>query len=289
MKNDRSQPLPPVARAPCGQDQPPAGNEPARRQTAPGAGKDQSFTLHPVHLIGFDGPLDLLLFLVKDSQLDISSISIAAIADQYLEFIYLLPLLTPPELEGAADFLAVAAILAWMKSKSLLPTQEEAEEEKEEEAAAEELMKRLKEYERFTEPADWLWNRFRQFRLMFPRGLLQEQSSELNLGDISLFDLATAFQELLEKAKPQPPTEVSPSKINIQESMKEIILRLRSSPQPLTLNQLLGEDPTRIAILSCFLAILELVKGRSIRVSQSSPYGPITVALTRGQKPSGQR
>lgn len=263
----------------------PQSPKPRAQSLEPGVQSPEPFSLHPVHLDGFDGPLDLLLYLVKDEQMDISQVSIASIADQYLEFIYLMPLLAPQEFEAAADFLTVAALLALLKSKSLLPveTQEEAEEEPE----AQELLQRLMEYEQFTAPADWLWNRFRQFSRMFPRGLSELQAPELDLGDISLFDLATAFHDLLEKAKPESPTDLSPSRVNLQQQMERMLLSLRSAHGPLTLVELVGERASRITILACFLALLELVKARKVTVSQSSPYGPITVRLPHGPATPG--
>lgn len=263
--------------------------KPARSgQDHSAAEEDQAFHLHPVHLDGFDGPLDLLLFLVRENKVDVSEVSLAVIADQYLEFVYLMPLLTPTELEDAADFLGVAAVLAWLKSKSLLPVHEQEEAEEEEEADAAELLLRLKEYERFAAPADWLWSRYRQFSLMFPRGLSQLQTPELDLGEISLFDLAAAFRELLEKAAPEPVTKISPFRIDIQQSMKDLLLRLRTRARPLTLVELVGDNPTRITVLSCFLALLELIKAKKVRASQASPYGAITVALADGAKPKGR-
>jgi segregation and condensation protein A len=257
----------------------------SRRAASPraAAAEEESFSLRPVHLDGFDGPLDLLLFLVKENKMDISRVSIASIGDQYLEFIYLMPLLAPLELENAADFLAVAALLAWMKSKSLLPVQED-DEENEEEVAATELLLRLKEYEHFAAPADWLWNRYRQFRLMFPRGISQPGSPGLDLGDVSLYDLTSAFRELLEKAKPEPPVEISRTKVNVEEAMKRILSLLRSSTGAVTLAELVGENPSRLSILGCFLALLELIKARKVRVLQPVPYGPISVALSQASK-----
>lgn len=234
------------------------------------------FTGMQVAVRGFAGPLDLLLHLVRSRELDITEVALAQVTDQYLDYLYGTPTL---DAEAAGEFLEVASILLLMKSRHLLPRTEEEPQEAEEAAsqAGQELVRRLREYSLYVASAEELKERFEEFSRMFGRALTEAQAGSYQLGEVSVLQLTRAFRELLEKAA-APPAPTSPIP-TVPEKARDLLTRLRAAGQPLELPELVGCDASRIVIVVCFLALLELIRRGRVRVAQKHAYGHIVVSL----------
>jgi segregation and condensation protein A len=245
------------------------------------------FTGFPVKVTIFEGPLDLLLHLVKREEVDVQEVEIAPITESYLQYLRTMEQIS---VDFAAEFVVMAATLLLIKSRSLLPmdpTEEDIEEEAIEEAVTEEeLKRRIEEYRSFKEAAEVL----RESREMRQRIFLRARGDQddigtgfVSLGDVSVFDMVAAIQELLERAKPDPPHRVRRAPITIGEKITDIISRLRgASDRELSFAELVDEPTTKLYIIITFLAVLELIRRQRVRVHQEAPRGQILVQLQAG-------
>ena len=235
------------------------------------------FTLRPVSLPTFVGPLDLLLFLVRRQRLPVTAVALASVAEQFLEFLYSTVDL---DAEQAAEFLVVAATLLSIKARLLLP-REEAEEEaqaEEEIARPEALAQRLEELGRLRACATQLGERFEQRRFLLPRGAGagEEAARSAEVTVVSLDDLATAFQQIMQRAKPRPAV-VEPERVSLRSTLRRLGALIAEAQRPLPLLDLVGESASRIEVIVCFLALLELIRrGRAV-VVQERLFGEIQV------------
>ncbi len=225
----------------------------------------------------FEGPLDLLLHLIRKEEVDIYDIPVARIAEQYLEYIELMKELN---LEVAGEFLVMAATLAQIKSRMLLPP---AEGEGEEEGIdpREELVERLLEYKKFKEAAETLGERENLWRDVFVRsakgawedgGELQEEA----LFNFGLMDLLDAFKKVLANAPAGKFHDVGSEGISITDRINQILERL-SGQESLTFDGLFEEDKTKGRVVVTFLALLELARLRAVRIFQVEEYGIIRI------------
>lgn len=275
------------ASAPDAQGQPAGGNS-TSRGAAGTAGSAAAVTwvagrdACPIRLPIFEGPLDLLMHLIRENELEITDLPIAAIADQYLEY---LELMRELHLDVAAEYLVMAASLAWIKSRLLLPADPDASEEGEEDPRAA-LVARLLEYQRFREAAARLDTLPRLGRDQFaaPGGLpdpLPDSERELEVG---LLPLIAAFRSVIRRgAAAQGVHEVFSEPVGVREQMVAIVDALEAQPQLELfdfLNDRWGARPRRSAIVATFLALLELARLSVLRVFQSvdesgAPRGPI--------------
>ncbi len=224
-----------------------------------------------VHLEMFEGPLDLLLFLVKRDDLDIQNIPIAHITHEYLAY---LDLMKELNLDVAGEFLVMAATLMGIKARSLLPSQAGEDEETGPDPTAE-LKAKLLEYQKFKEAAKYLEKRAEEFKDVFFRGTPTFDESQKSL-DLSLFDLLGSLREILERAKPSEKQEIKGEEFPIEEKMAKIQFLLESRPA-VSWEEIFADERKRRGILACFLAMLELVKLQRIFVRQEGNLGPIMV------------
>jgi len=230
----------------------------------------------------FEGPLDLLLHLIRKNALDIYTISVADIAGQYLEYVEMIESLN---LDGAGDFLVMAATLAYHKSKMLLPSPAEVEEEEDEYLSLEELHRRLIEYQRYKEAAQELKGRDQLNRDVFKVNVHAE-TVRPDVRDLpietSLFDLLDAFHALLKTIPKESVHEVIPERIRLVDRIMEV-MDLLLEKNALGLEEIVGENPTRAKVVVSLLSVLELVRMQLARVFQFEPFGPIQVRLVSGE------
>ncbi len=228
-----------------------------------------------VKLASFEGPLDLLLYLIQKDEIDIRNIKIAEITDQYLRT---LDLMREHNLDIAGDFLLMASTLIYIKSRTMLPQTDEVQAEGEEIMTQEELMRRLMEHQRYRAMA----MDFKQMPMMgtdyFKRPLPDEREKrEQLLKEMNLTDLTVAFQQMMLRAR-KPSIRVKKDRMSIAQAAAKIANRLGS--QDITdFQNLFTDDVDRNEVVVTFLAILELGRLQKIRVLQHQVYGTIYVVL----------
>lgn len=228
----------------------------------------------------FEGPLDLLLHLIKKNEVNITDIPIATITEQYLATLELMQTLN---LDMAGEFLVMAATLIHIKSRMLLP-ESDAETDEEEEGGdpREELMRRLLEYQRFKEAAGELGQRDVLTRDVFVRAAAPtEKPLPTAFRELSVFELLTALRRVLERLPKDEFHEVTLEKITVREKMTLVLERLRVDGQVM-FESLFTDAGTRMAVIVTFLAMLELVKIRAIRIFQDRLDGPIIIEAAVG-------
>ena len=231
---------------------------------------------YSVHLDKFDGPMDLLLHLIKKNELDIYDISIAVITRQYLDYIKLMKELN---LEVAGDFLVMAATLLHIKSRQLLPLDDQEEAEDEEADPRAELVRRLLEYQQYKEAGMVIGARALLGREVFARAvtepfLLAAQNEEGPL-EVSLFELVDAFRVLLIRIPAESFHDVAPGdSLSIADCINEI-LSLLQEKETVQFDDLVRDELTRERIIVTFLALLELCRLKLIRIFQGDRHGSI--------------
>ncbi|HWO42111.1 MAG TPA: segregation/condensation protein A [Candidatus Eisenbacteria bacterium] len=237
-----------------------------------------------VQLEIFEGPLDLLLHLIKKNEVSVTDIPIATITEQYLATLELMQSLN---LDVAGEFLVMAATLIHIKSRMLLPVAG-ADDEEEEEAGADpraELVRRLLEYQRFKEAAEQLEQREVLERDVFVRcAASTERPEPAGFREVSVFELLTALRRVLERLPKNAVHEVTLERITVREKMTLLLDMLRSTPQVI-FDALFAKLKTRMEVVVTFLAMLELVKMRAIRIFQDRPGG--SILIERAKAPEG--
>ncbi len=227
----------------------------------------------------FEGPLDLLLYLIRKNEIDITNIPIALITAQYLEYLEMMRSLN---LDLAGEYLLLAATLVHIKSKMLLPPVEGELEEEEGEDPRAELVQQLLEYQAFKEAALSLDRRPLLDRDLFTRGAPEEALSAEEGGEpealieVGVFELVAAFRRIVAGLERPEEMEIDAEKISLADRINEILVRLEEEKQ-LTFEELIGERRERRRIIYTFLAILELMKLRMVRAYQSGPFGAIRI------------
>lgn len=239
-----------------------------------------------VFLDTFEGPLDLLLYLIRRQQLDILNLPILQITAQYMEYVELMQGLN---LELAAEYLLMAAWLAEIKSRLLLPKAPELEDEEEGEDPRVTLIRRLQEYERFKVGGERLNALPRVEREIFIAAALPPDFGSLKplTPDVSLVELALYMQSVVKRATHFEHHQIRREQIPTRVRMAEILAML-SLGQTLRLEQVLRAEEGRMGVLVTFLALLELCKESLIWILQAEPLGPIHFALA-SQDESGER
>ena len=232
----------------------------------------------PVKLSNFEGPLDLLLHLIKTNALNIHDIPIALITAQYLAAIELLQEL---DLDVAGEFLVMAATLIHIKSKMLLPRPETAAGvEGEAEDPRDALVRRLLEHQKFKAAAGLLHEReqLRAAQWLRPDGRVAEMAGdgyEPEL-EVDLFSLLTAFQAVVERAKLRPRVVLPPEQISIETRIGQLLARL-SETEACGFEDLFADISDRSGLIVTFLALLEMIRLKLVRVFQSGSFGPVRV------------
>lgn len=225
-----------------------------------------------VFLEAFEGPLDLLLYLIRRQNIDILDIPIAEITRQYVQYIELMKEL---QLELAGEYLVMAAMLAEIKSRMLLP-RPEAEEEEEEDPRAE-LVRRLQEYERFKQAAEDLDELPRLERdVVVPKVETPERKVTTKLPDVTLKELLLAFHDVLKRVEMFSNLHVTREPLSVRQRMSEILTRIKASNFT-TFGDLFDPEEGRMGVAVTFIAILELLRAAVIEVVQSEPYSPLHV------------
>ncbi len=248
------------------------------RQTTNGAERpaDQAlFMSYRVKLDIFEGPLDLLLHLVKKNEVELPDIPIAEITDQYLAY---LDLLKQFDLDIAGEYLVMAASLLYLKSRLLLPIEETPEEEGED--PREELARQLLEYQRFKEAATTLLGRELLNRDVFIRPPLPAESAGKDeaVYELSLGDLLDALHEVMTRADAQEAHQIMREQVSVRDRLCAVLDILREKREVL-FEHLFPQDATRLQVVVTFLAVLELARNRMIQVRQADLFSPIVTSL----------
>ncbi len=227
-----------------------------------------------VRLEGFEGPLDLLLFLIKKEELDIANIPIARITEQYLEYLSLMEQL---DIAVAGDFLVMASTLIYIKSKMLLPPPPPdsilATDESLLEDPRAELVARLLEYQKFKSAANMLYSKAEVEAACFTRGALEsdQQNPEVSA---TVFDLLRVFREILQRLESAVEMEIQRDEINMAEKLAEIEAML-TEQEEINVRELFLRTRSKRELIVTFLAFLELVKAMKIRLIQRELFGEI--------------
>ena len=234
---------------------------------------------YKVKLEVFEGPLDLLLFLIKRDEIDIYDISIERITRQYLEYLQAFRELN---IEVAGEFLVMAANLVYMKSRSLLPVdQQPPDEEAEEDDPRWELIRQLIEYKKFKEVAADLHVREIEQQHRFARAANYSPElalAPLRLGEVGIFQLINAFQNVIRRIEAREDLrEIFDDQFTVSDKI-EVILRRIGSGGHLRFSELFEGIASRVEIVVTFLALLELIRLKQVRATQSDPLGEIEIA-----------
>jgi len=251
----------------------PADGSPDPRSPTP----DLSPTSYRVRLEHFEGPLDLLLHLIKKNEVDVRELPVAQITEQYLGYLDLMRNLS---LDIAGEYLVMAATLTLIKSRLLLPSPEPEEGEEADPRA--DLVRQLLEYQRYREAAESLAERPLLRRDTFAReasadGVPQDPDAALRI-KVTLWELMEAFRVVLKRAEPEPVHQVEGEPVSLRTRI-EGLLRTLSVARTLTFDSLFGETPTRSYVIVTFLAVLELMKQHVVQAVQEAIMGPILIEL----------
>ncbi len=232
---------------------------------------------YKVQLEVFEGPLDLLLYLIKSDEVDIYDIPIEQITRQYMEYLGVMRML---DLNIAGEFLVMAATLLMIKSRLLLPVEERPVEDAEEADPRWDLVRQLVEYKKFKEAARHLELRELRQENIFGRGLEpsvpEDPDHGLSLGDVSLFDLIAALNASLKRLNNNAFGEIQDDRFTVADKIELVLRSVREAPR-LSFASLLAAIATRAEITCTFLALLELIRLRQIKVRQESEFGEIWI------------
>jgi segregation and condensation protein A len=261
-------------------------NQPAATSVAlaeaPGRDGEERGDSYRVKLEIFEGPLDLLLYLIKKDEIDIYDIPIARITEQYLGY---LDLMQELDISVAGDFLVMASTLIYIKSKTLLPPEPkvDGEEDMGEDPRAE-LIERLLEYQKFKSAAQMLYSRGEIESACYTRGPLETDGANPEVST-TLFDLLRVFREVLKRAEAQIEMEIARDEMTIAEKLAQIHAMLEEMER-INVRELFEMSRSKRELIITFLALLELVKEWKIYLTQSEPFGDI-FASRRADAPRG--
>jgi segregation and condensation protein A len=232
-----------------------------------------------VQLQIFEGPLDLLLHLIKKNEVSITDIPIATITEQYLATLELMETLN---LDVAGEFLVMASTLVHIKSRMLLPAGAAEPDEEEGVDPREELVRRLLEYQRYKDAAGQLEQREILSRDVFTRAATPtEEVGPRGFRELSVFELLGALKRVIDRLPKDTFHDVTLEKITMREKMTLLLDRLRQQGSVL-FEALFAEVTSRMEVVVTFLAMLELVKVRAIRIVQEEMAGPIMIEAAAG-------
>ncbi|HEX7601419.1 MAG TPA: segregation/condensation protein A [Polyangiaceae bacterium] len=246
--------------------------------------------IYSVTLPSFEGPLDLLLHLCQKHELNILDIPIGFVTSKYLEYLSIMTLMN---LDVASEYLVMAATLAHIKSKMLLPAPPPGQEDDaflEEEDPREALIRRLLEYQKYKEAGANLGARGVTGRDVFPRGAPVEDAEPQGLAplaEVPLYALVEAFQRVLAKTKVKLAHDIVPDRVSITERIHELVDKLQLRKR-MTFEELFDDAISRSDLVITFLALLEMSKLRLTRLFQTEPLAPLYVEATGidGELPS---
>ena len=237
---------------------------------------------YKVKLEVFEGPLDLLLYLIKKDELEIHDIPMEKITSQYVQYLELMKML---DLNVAGEFLVMAATLMMIKSRMLLPVEDRPELEEEEEDPRWDLVRQLVEYKKFKDAALHLESLELRREDIFGRdgaeAVLGGQSSDVALHDVGLFDLISAFSEALKKVKSEELREIFAERFTVAEKIETLGDRLRREGR-FSVSRMFEGMRSRHEIACTFLALLELIRLNQARAVQKETYGEIYIERAEG-------
>ncbi len=265
--------MPDVVDTPLEQVEPQVQDESLSQKPGNFSGNLDSLNSFHFKLPVFEGPLDLLLHLIKDQKVDIYDIPIVHITRQYMDYIKLLKELN---LEIAGEFLVMAATLIHIKSKMLLPPEEKAEEEPVEDPRAE-LVQRLLEYQAYKESSSDLRRREDIWKNVFRRSLPDKDDYEFEpepmLFEANAYDLISVFKKLLEKA-PEQALEITRETLTVADRINYIVERIENE-QGVRFEDLFKDGDSRLLLVVSFLALLEAVRLGLVKIYQEDSFGQI--------------
>jgi segregation and condensation protein A len=235
-------------------------------------------TDYKVKLEIFEGPLDLLLYLIKQDEIDICDISLERITSQYLEYLRAFKELN---IELAGEFIVMAANLIYLKSRSLLPIdQQPPEEDAGEDDPRWELIRQLIEYKKFKEAAGELHLRALEQERIFARdaGPASALQEPLRLGEVGIFQLINAFQTVIRRIEArQDVQEIFGERFSVSEKIDAILQRVATGGR-LRFSDLFGSIASRLEVVVTFLALLELIRLKQVRAVQKNMFEEIEIA-----------
>lgn len=227
-----------------------------------------------VHLTDFDGPIDLLLQLVREHKLDIKTVRLGDMTSQYLSYLNELDTL---DLDLASEFIEVGAILVEIKSKQILP--KPVEEEKEEEDSEELLRQRLEEYALFKDASEDL-KTMDEVGRYYRAPVVMKVNTNWKLDGVSFDDLTNAFTAILarvgENAAKIEKTTIKLDRFTVADKIKDVVTRLKTKDR-IQFSQLFEADITRSEVINTFLAVLELLKRQLVTCQQTQMFGEIEI------------
>lgn len=226
----------------------------------------------------FAGPLDLLLYLIKQEKANIFDIPIARITDEYLKYIRLMESL---DISVAGDFLVMAATLIEIKSKMLLPREIYAEDE-ESEDPRQELVDRLLEYEKFKSASQMLYERSTVEQAVFTRGQIESDENNAEVS-ATVFDLLKVFQKIIERHKEEIKMEIHREEITLADMIENLKRRIFEAKE-LNLLKFFEEMHTRRELVTAFVAVLEIVRTESVKLMQDKTFGDIILKKAIGDE-----
>jgi segregation and condensation protein A len=218
----------------------------------------------------FAGPLDLLLYLIRQEQADIFDIPIARITDEYVKYIRLMKTL---DISIAADFLVMAAQLIEIKSKMLLPRDPLAEDEEEIEDPRKELVDRLLEYEKFKSAAQMLYEKSTVEQAVFSRGKIESDDANAEIS-ATVFDLLSVFQKVAARHKEEVKMEIEREEISLADMIRSLKKRIMEASE-LSLLSFFEEMHSHRELVTAFIAVLEIVRTDSVKLVQKKTFGDI--------------
>jgi segregation and condensation protein A len=223
----------------------------------------------------YEGPLDLLLDMIRKQKIDIYDIPIARITEQYLEYLRVIQELN---IDLAGEFIFTAAQLIYIKSRMLLPPDPDAVDGEAEDPRAE-LVRRLLEYERFKNAAQMLYQRELVEKVSWNNpGEVPFEDSEIEPQmAVTLYDLLLAFREVVKRAESRPVIQLNREEFSVEQMMGYMFDRIVTTKHDMTLTEILPAVNSRRALITAFLALLELTRLKAIFLRQERPMGEITV------------
>ncbi|MEN6467349.1 MAG: segregation/condensation protein A [Smithella sp.] len=239
---------------------------------------EEPTTDYAIKLDIFEGPLDLLLYLIKKNEIDIYNIPVALITQQYLEYLNIIKSLN---LDLAGEYLVMASTLIHIKSRMLLPAPEEPSAEDLEDDPRAELVRQLLEYQTFKEAATELSQRPLLERDVFKRSAALPEETKKTTDDdelieVSIFELIEAFHNIVARLDKKELMEIDLEKLSLTDIINDVMERL-TLEKNLTFEELLGERKDRRRVVYTFLALLELIKLKMIKAYQTAAFGVIRI------------
>lgn len=232
---------------------------------------------YQVSLPSWTGPYDILLQVIDDQQMNLLDLDISILLEHYLAYLEALEVIN---LDEAGEFLVVAASLAQIKSKLLLP-KEDGPVEEEEKDPREDLVRYLMEYQKIKAAAELLKDRPLLGRDVFTKGAREQFEGVLGEGRGTLYQLVRGFQNVMRELKAEAGYAVQMEEVNVSERLHEIFIMLKDARE-LDFAQVLAERRTKVAVIASFLATLELVRLKKVKIYQNSPDSPLYLRLVEG-------